>query len=424
MRRSTKSIEPPLRYNYIDQAEDLFVYQAGGYHPVAIGDRIHNQRYRVVHKLGHGAYSTVWLARDQNSGQLVAIKIELASSASNEVATLLAVQADSEGNGRGIPAVLDHFEITGPNGTHSCYVMVPAMCSLSGAKDAGKERVFSVDVAHALTTQLLQAVACIHQRGFVHGDIHLRNVLLQLPESFSHLSDQELYAEYGEPVLEAVTRSDGDHSPLPPNVPAQVVMPLWLARPSEGLSVNEAKLLLSDFGEAFAPSQERRLSHNAPAASRPPESRFAPEQPVSFAADIWMLACTIWQICGQKPLFEGAFATDDSMTRQQVEALGKLPASWWLKWETRDQFYTEDGTALSSYPRRTLSMRIQQHMVKPRAGRNMKCFDDDELQALEALLRAMLAFLPEDRPTITEVLESDLVKRWAPGRSDVHSRAL
>ncbi|KAF1820129.1 kinase-like protein [Dissoconium aciculare CBS 342.82] len=382
-------MHPPLKYNYIDQAEDLFVYQAGGYHPVAIGDRIHNQRYRV----------------------LVAIKIELASSTSNEVATLLAVQADSEGNGRGIPAVLDHFEITGPNGTHSCYVMVPAMCSLSGAKDAGKERVFSIDVARALSTQLLQAVACVHQRGF-------------LPESFSHLSDQELYAEYGEPVLEAVTRSDGDHSPLPPGIPAQVVMPLWLARPSEGLSVNEAKLLLSDFGEAFAPSQERRLNHNAPAASRPPESRFAPEQPVSFAADIWMLACTIWQICGQKPLFEGAFATDDSMTRQQVEALGKLPASWWLKWETRDQFYTEDGTALSSYPRRMLSMRIQQHMVKPRAGRNMKCFDDDELQALEALLRAMLAFLPEDRPTITEVLESDLVKRWAPGRSDVHSRAL
>lgn len=34
-------------------------------HPVHIGDRLDGDRYTVVHKLGHGAISTVWLARDR-----------------------------------------------------------------------------------------------------------------------------------------------------------------------------------------------------------------------------------------------------------------------------------------------------------------------------------------------------------------------
>ena len=44
-------------------------YQPGGYHPVHLGD-VYHQRYRVIHKLGFGTYSTVWLARDlQSSAQ-------------------------------------------------------------------------------------------------------------------------------------------------------------------------------------------------------------------------------------------------------------------------------------------------------------------------------------------------------------------
>ena len=41
-------------------------YRPGGYHPVHLGD-VYHQRYRVIHKLGFGTYSTVWLARDLRS---------------------------------------------------------------------------------------------------------------------------------------------------------------------------------------------------------------------------------------------------------------------------------------------------------------------------------------------------------------------
>ena len=46
-------------------AEPLERYRKGGYHPTHLGDRFKDGRYRILHKLGWGAYATVWLARDE-----------------------------------------------------------------------------------------------------------------------------------------------------------------------------------------------------------------------------------------------------------------------------------------------------------------------------------------------------------------------
>ena len=46
-------------------AEPLALYREGGYHPVHLGDRLQDDRYVVVHKLGWGLNGTTWLARDR-----------------------------------------------------------------------------------------------------------------------------------------------------------------------------------------------------------------------------------------------------------------------------------------------------------------------------------------------------------------------
>lgn len=44
--------------------ELLDAYRPEGLHPVHFGDLFHHGRLMMVRKLGHGAFSTVWLAKD------------------------------------------------------------------------------------------------------------------------------------------------------------------------------------------------------------------------------------------------------------------------------------------------------------------------------------------------------------------------
>lgn len=45
-------------YHWLDDVEDLEGYVTGGYHPIHLGDELSQGRYRIVHKLGFGTYST------------------------------------------------------------------------------------------------------------------------------------------------------------------------------------------------------------------------------------------------------------------------------------------------------------------------------------------------------------------------------
>ena len=45
-------------------AEGLEKYCPGGYHPIHLNDHLKDGQYEILHKLGFGSFSTVWLARD------------------------------------------------------------------------------------------------------------------------------------------------------------------------------------------------------------------------------------------------------------------------------------------------------------------------------------------------------------------------
>ncbi len=45
-------------------AEPSERYREGGYHPIHLGDRFKDGRYKIIHKLVWGADATVWLAKD------------------------------------------------------------------------------------------------------------------------------------------------------------------------------------------------------------------------------------------------------------------------------------------------------------------------------------------------------------------------
>ncbi|OJZ91184.1 hypothetical protein ASPFODRAFT_124273 [Aspergillus luchuensis CBS 106.47] len=261
-RLSSTKPQARVEYNWIMGVETLEGYQPGGYHPVMIGDVLHS-RYRIVDKLGHGGYSTVWLARDTALKRYVALKVNTADAHPREARILRTLFKSSSSSappahGRSlIPMIFDEFQVQGPNGIHTCYTTAPAQCNL---REISFSRLFPLDVARALCYGLTQAVAYTHSHGYVHGDIHLKNIMIKLASNFDNLSIKELYEGYGEPETVPISRCDG--KPLTPNIPAQAVKPLFLGKYAETMTLADIRPLLSDFGEAFAPASEVRLGQD------------------------------------------------------------------------------------------------------------------------------------------------------------------
>ncbi|CAJ0554569.1 Ff.00g130820.m01.CDS01 [Fusarium sp. VM40] len=149
---------PPFRYRFIPEVETIEGYRPGGYHPIQINDSLHDDRYRIVHKLGHGSFSTAWLAHDLQTSVYVAVKIGTADADKQE-AGILCRLATIPLDEPLIPRVVDQFSIDGPNGTHPCLVTTLARCSLTDAKEESDSRLFQLDVARSLAAQLVAAVA-------------------------------------------------------------------------------------------------------------------------------------------------------------------------------------------------------------------------------------------------------------------------
>ncbi|KAJ9416107.1 hypothetical protein QL093DRAFT_1077991 [Fusarium oxysporum] len=82
--RTTATSSSPVLYLPIEDVESPYGYSPGGYHPICIGDHL-TDRYRVIHKLGYGSFSTIWLVRDEIASKYVALKVGIANSYQGEL---------------------------------------------------------------------------------------------------------------------------------------------------------------------------------------------------------------------------------------------------------------------------------------------------------------------------------------------------
>ena len=125
-------------YSSGSDVESIDDYKKDGYHPVFVGETFKN-RYRVLKKLGWGAFSTVWFCHDMHQNKFVAIKVQKSGesyySAAEDEIEILDVIADkwkseewkesiseyklnANINSVHCMYMMDHFEFKGPNGKH------------------------------------------------------------------------------------------------------------------------------------------------------------------------------------------------------------------------------------------------------------------------------------------------------------------
>ncbi|KAF2124975.1 kinase domain-containing protein [Dothidotthia symphoricarpi CBS 119687] len=389
--------------------EDPDRYEPNGLHPILIGDELQDGRYRIVHKLGMGSFSTVWLARDTKEKRYVSLKV-LAADTPLDTKELGVLQhiASSTLNHPGrqyVIHLLDEFIVEGPNGKHRCLVTEVAGERLAKRLSSGSDLL---EQSRTVGLQLAQALGFLHAIEITHGDCYTSNILMQLAK-FDDWADSDVYEVLGQPIEHEVRRLDG--APLANNAPKYTVKPGNIGALEGRLTLN--KILLIDFGESFY-HHERPEEITTPAPFASPEIVFGTE--ITPAIDNWAFACILYELAADHTLFKMIFGWFNDTLKDQVAMLGKPPDAMWEKWGGREKYFHPDGTSKESEGRR---LKVEPYPLEQRVRNIGKSLDEREygslskpekplsagLQDLYDLLRGILSYVPESRTSFEHIQE-------------------
>lgn len=338
-------MEPPGKYKLEDDsidAENPDEYELGGLHPVLLGDCLGGGgRFRVVHKLGHGGYGTVWLCHDKLTKKWRAVKVVAARFSKPEecqdfaIAKYFADVSPEQLAKNNIAPPFELFWIDGPNGRHLC-----AVIPLLGPRVESVWRYYGhcTDLLKHLCWQVVEGLGFIHSRGICHGDLRPQNILFRLVDGIEDWAEEEILKAFGAPKITEVSSVDG--SDLPPGVPKYLVHKPEIPY-SSGLC--RTRVAITDFGCAY-PFDDPPHDTGIPTQYCAPEGFLrGSERNMGPPSDIWSLGCTITKIfAGLEPFSSGSLGTNHVV--QLIEGfLGPMPTMYRAGWkELGGQFRHEE----------------------------------------------------------------------------------
>lgn len=173
---STRSLRAPYLYEprTIEHVSRLTEDGRSHRNSTFINEFLDN-RYHIVHKLGSGTSSKVWLAYDCKACKYVAVKVlnKYADSQEGNILAELSWEAYATAclvdDQPLVTMMTDRFNLTNSKRSHSFIVYEPALCSLREATSASDVGLFQLEVARSLAAQLVIAFSLIHAKEYCHG---------------------------------------------------------------------------------------------------------------------------------------------------------------------------------------------------------------------------------------------------------------
>ncbi|KAE8354952.1 kinase domain protein [Aspergillus coremiiformis] len=299
-------------------------YDPRKYYPARIGEAISKQ-YRLVAKLGWGANSTVWLAKDitrwaWQSKRYVTLKITNSGkneqmSAQEEVAISQHISRQSDHKGQAyIRLVKESFQIRGPFGEHMCLVFEPLREPLW---------LFGRHLGHhGVPSAVLKPVLKLLLQGldFLHSECHIIHTDLK--------SDNFLVGFEDPAVLESYVRQQ-ERDPAPYKLDDNHF--IFQSRQDFGpLRKGLGTVKISDFSAAVFGNVSTPHNHDIQ-----PRPFCAPEvllrAPWSYGVDIWNLGTALWELLADTTLFNGQDPRTNEYSReahlaQMIRLLGPPPS--------------------------------------------------------------------------------------------------
>ncbi|KAI3587370.1 kinase domain-containing protein [Fusarium oxysporum f. sp. albedinis] len=331
-----------------DACEPINRYEEGLYLLICIGEVIAG-RYRIEHKLGHGGFSTVWMAYDMHKGKDVALKIMTADPAGereflrhNEIISCV---PDTSG----LLIYQDAFLM--PGATRNPHRVLVSPLKGPNLRDYARET--STIVRRSAAKQLLLALKALHDGGIVHRDLNSANVMFGL-SSFETATD--ITTKY---------RILGRR---------EMVAPMT---PKDSFVVQDS-ITLGDFGLAI---------------------RSGTEINPTFASDLWSYMRIFAELYLKWPLFGPVFFGGGfrSVVELLVRVLGPLPLSWKGSYDG-DVEPDESWCDQSKIPEPEMSL-------ESRVTKSWDTVEPAEQQLVLSILRRGFSYFPEERLSAGELLD-------------------
>ncbi|KXJ85936.1 serine threonine protein kinase, CMGC group, partial [Microdochium bolleyi] len=313
--------------------ERLPGYTASQYYPVRLGEVIKDQ-YQIVGKLGFGASSTVWLARDLARRRHVALKLfvhakSIGAQLDNEVQIYNRISlANKNHPGRtAVRELLDSFDVSGPDGSHRCLVHLPLWDSLLAFIHRNPEGKLPAIIVAGVLRQLFVALDYLHTEcKIIHTDIKADNIMFSIED---------------ESVFETFEQAELDNPSPRKEVDGRTIYTCReLPRPRRyGVP------MLCDFGSAV-PGDEEHSEDCQPAVYRAPEVIL--EAPWGYKIDIWNAGCMVWDIFQGFHLFSGYDPEHETYRSrahlsEMIALLGPPPLSVLSQGRDTSKYFTNTG---------------------------------------------------------------------------------
>ncbi|RAL17158.1 U4/U6 small nuclear ribonucleoprotein PRP4 [Aspergillus homomorphus CBS 101889] len=364
------------------EEETLPGYTPETFYPVQQGE-IMNDQYQVNSKIGYGATSTVWLARDLIESKYVTIKVYARNKGKeheiNVYNHMQTIETDHPGK-QHVRKLLNHFVIQGPNGRHVCLVYEPLGMSLYELECISKnlgvvEPIPRLEDAKPVIRRLLSALDYLHQvPGLIHADLHMRNLLMPGPSS-------DRISEYEKRVIDY---------PLARKVlDDRTIYSTRMFPTGRGLPV------LCDLGEAQFGNKENngRImidQHRAPEVILWCENW-------DYKVDIWGVAMLAWDLASTRRLIqdheiEGIW-NDGGHIAELNALLGPPPLEFVKQYHMSWIFWDESGTWTNRVP-------IPDRTLEQAAAD----VEGEDVEDILRWLRRALQWNPRDRATPMELL--------------------
>ncbi|PGH27962.1 CMGC/SRPK protein kinase [Polytolypa hystricis UAMH7299] len=387
----------------IEEEQSPF-YDPAHFYPAKLGEVL-SGRYQIATKLGHGARSTVWLARDLNQlkwlkDRYVAVKINATGTRENSSQHELDIHrhiAEANPRHKGwefVRQLRDAFVLDGTSGYHVCLVFEPLREPLGAYRTRFKNSIIPPIYFRIMLHMILNALDYLHSEcHLIHTDLNPNNIMVTLEDKL---------------LLEIAAREEYE-DPLPQKH-LEDGRTIYLPRSNYGPPRRAAGLVeITDFGLAVSGNEKNDGVIQAD-MYRAPEVIL--EKGYSYSADIWSLGAMMWDCLAGKELFhevdEGDDYNEERHLAYMTALLGPPPKNMVQSGKPSSQFYDADGN-------------LQHPDLIPQNFNfegTLSYIKGEEKQKFIDFARRMMKWDPNQRSLAKDMLDDPFLTMDVPSRAD------